>query len=235
MNIKVSSTSIFNPVICEVCYRWFNIKEGKILDPFAGGSVRGVVAGVLGYEYTGFDLRKEQIEEDEKQANNILKDKKNKVKYICDDSNNMNEYLKDDSYDMIFTCPPYFDLEEYSDDEKDLSHMDWESFKKTYLSIISKSCKKLKNNRFAIFVISDIRDKDGFYRGLPNYTDVCFLKNGLKLYNEIIISEERGTAAFRASRQFINRKLVRCHQIIKVYYKGDPKEIKNNFVKIIED
>lgn len=30
-------TSIFDPVLCEVMYKWFCVPGGKILDPFAGG------------------------------------------------------------------------------------------------------------------------------------------------------------------------------------------------------
>lgn len=61
--IKVAEgTSIFDPVLCELLYSWFCPMGGSILDPFAGGSVRGVVAAALGRTYTGVDLRPEQIE-----------------------------------------------------------------------------------------------------------------------------------------------------------------------------
>ena len=33
--------SIFDPALCEVLYKWFCPEGGKILYPFAGGSVRG--------------------------------------------------------------------------------------------------------------------------------------------------------------------------------------------------
>ncbi|MFT7593218.1 MAG: hypothetical protein ACI8R4_000531 [Paracoccaceae bacterium] len=36
-----SGTSIFDPVLCEIAYRWFCPQGGTVLDPFAGGSVRG--------------------------------------------------------------------------------------------------------------------------------------------------------------------------------------------------
>ena len=39
-----SATSIFDPVLCELAYRWSCPQGGTIIDPFAGGSVRGVVA-----------------------------------------------------------------------------------------------------------------------------------------------------------------------------------------------
>ena len=33
---SVSGTSIFDPVLCEIAYRWFSPAGGLILDPFAG-------------------------------------------------------------------------------------------------------------------------------------------------------------------------------------------------------
>ena len=48
-----SGTSIFDPVLCELMYSWFCPQGGNILDPFAGGSVRGIVAHYLGYHYDG--------------------------------------------------------------------------------------------------------------------------------------------------------------------------------------
>jgi hypothetical protein len=60
---SLGGTSIFDPVLCEIGYTWFTPHEGsKIIDPFAGGSVRGIVAERLGHEYTGIDLREEQID-----------------------------------------------------------------------------------------------------------------------------------------------------------------------------
>ena len=39
--------SIFDPVLCEIMYRWFTPVGAQILDPFAGGSCRGIVASFL--------------------------------------------------------------------------------------------------------------------------------------------------------------------------------------------
>ena len=69
-----SGTSIFDPVLCELIYRWFCPLGGAILDPFAGGSVRGIVAAKLGRNYTGIELRAEQIEANREQAARILTD-----------------------------------------------------------------------------------------------------------------------------------------------------------------
>jgi len=73
INKRGGGTSIFDPVLCELMYKWFCPANGKIFDPFAGGSVRGIVANYLGYHYTGIDLSKNQIESNRQQARKILK------------------------------------------------------------------------------------------------------------------------------------------------------------------
>ena len=141
---NLGGTSIFDPVLCEVGYTWFTpFENAKIIDPFAGGSVRGIVAERLGYRYTGIDLRKEQIDANYNNAREIGSDI-TKIEWICDDSSNVDQYIEDDSADLIFACPPYFDLEVYSDNDKDISNMSYEEFDKIYTGILQKFSKKLK-------------------------------------------------------------------------------------------
>lgn len=225
-----SGTSCFDPVICEVIYKWFNVDGGSILDPFAGGAVRGILAEAFGYKYYGIDVRQEQVDENYEVA------KKNNVSptWYCDDSRNVGKYIEDDSVDLIFSCPPYADLEVYSDDENDISNMKYDDFLKAYKEIIKKSLEKLKNNRFAVFVVGDVRDKKtGFYYDFISDTKKAFIENGANLYNEIIYLEMIGTGALTCTRQFNSSRTVRkVNQNILVFYKGDKKNIKENFKEL---
>ena len=222
-------TSIFDPVLCEIMYKWFGIDGGTVYDCFAGGSVRGIVAERLGYKYIGVDIRQEQVDANYKNASDIGVS----PTWICDDSRNADRYIENESVDMIFTCPPYHDLEVYSDNPNDISNMDYEDFCNAYKQIIEIACKKLKNDRFAVFVVGDVRDKKGVYRNFVDYTKDCFIKNGLQTYNELILIEQSGTASIRAKRQFGSlRKVVKTHQNVLVFYKGDVKKIKQNFKEI---
>lgn len=65
-------TSIFDPVLAELAYRWFSRPGARVLDPFAGGSVRGIVAAKLGRAYVGVDLSADQVAENERQAGLLL-------------------------------------------------------------------------------------------------------------------------------------------------------------------
>jgi len=216
-----TGTSIFDPVLCELMYKWFCPDGGTILDPFAGGSVRGIVANFLGFNYTGLELRPEQVESNRQQALDILPITNQPQWYEGDSDILLNDKWNFD-FDIIFSCPPYMDLEVYSDRPDDLSTLSDDDFTLKYESIIKKSCDKLKKDGFAIFVVGDVRDKKtGFYKDLITITKMAFYKAGLKLYNEAILLESGlNTAAMRADKQFTaGKKLVKVHQNVLIFKK----------------
>lgn len=223
---NLNGTSIFDPVLCEVIYNWFCTDGGIIFDPFAGGAVRGVVAEMLGRHYIGIDLSEKQVD-----ANQLNADKLGVCPmWHCDDSRNADRYIPDQSADLIFSCPPYHNLEKYSDHPLDLSNMTYSDFLEAYREIISVSCRKLKENRFAVFVVGDIRDRKGAYRDFISDTKRIFQDCGLCLYNEIILLEQYVTAQFRAGKTFESgRKTTKVHQNVLVFYKGDMKAIKETY------
>lgn len=222
-------TSVFDPVLCEVMYKWFCTPGGKILDPFAGGSVRGIVASYLGYDYHGNDLRPEQIAANIGNAEDVGV---TMPTWTVGDSGDIFNLAGPGPYDMIFSCPPYYDLEVYSDRSDDLSNMEWCDFVLAYRHIISESCDMLSDDRFAVFVVGDVRDSRGFYRDLISVTKDAFMAAGCNLYNEIIKIDPYGNAGMRARRQFATRKCTKIHQNVLVFYKGDPSRIKGNYGEI---
>jgi DNA modification methylase len=219
IGIVGESSSIFDPALTELMYNWFCVENGNVLDPFAGGSVRGVVAHYLNYNYTGIELRKEQIESNLEQANKILNN--NIPNWICGDSDIILDNLQDKKYDFIFSCPPYHDLEIYSNLPNDLSNMSYDNFKVKYESIIKKSLKLLKKDCYACFVVGEIRDKKGYYKDFVSFTKQCFIKNNALLYNDAILLNTVGSASMRAAKIFESgKKLTKIHQNVLIFKKG---------------
>jgi hypothetical protein len=217
-----SGTSIFDPVLCELAYRWFSPVGGVVLDPFAGGSVRGIVASHCGRQYIGMDLRAEQIEANRAQAD-VASDPQ--PVWHCGDSLTIDKVCADVDADFIFSCPPYADLEVYSDDPADLSTMSYENFRAVYFEIIAKACSRLKEDRFACFVVGDVRDKKGNYYNFVGDTVEAFRAAGLHFYNEAILVTCVGSLPIRAGKQFSSgRKLGKTHQNVLVFVKGDGKK-----------
>jgi DNA modification methylase len=213
-----AGTSIFDPVLCEIAYAWFCPPDGTILDPFAGGSVRGIVAAYLGRRYAGVELRPEQVQANIRQAEAL----ELKPHWIMGDAANVKE-LAAGEYDFIFSCPPYYDLEVYSDLEGELSALPtYDDFIAQYRAIVADCVSMLKDDRFACFVVGDIRDKHGYYRNFVSDTIAAFQDADAMLYNEAILVTAVGSLPIRVGRQFeAGRKLGKTHQNVLVFVKGD--------------
>lgn len=220
-----TGTSIFDPVLCELSYRWFCPPGGTILDPFAGGSVRGIVASRLGRPYVGVELRPEQVEANRLQAAMICAPDDPAPRWIEGDSRQIGELAGPEPMaDFVFSCPPYADLEVYSEDPRDLSTLGYAAFVEAYREIIRATCALLKPNRFAAFIVGEVRGPDGNYYGFVPDTIAAFRDAGLGYYNEGILVTQAGSLPIRAGKQFeATRKLGKTHQNALVFVKGDAK------------
>ena len=229
---SLTGTSEFDPVLCETLIRWFCPPGGKIIDPFSGGNVRGIVSMLLGATYYGVDIRQEQITENYDSLETVRNEGNETItpRWYCGDSAEINTILGDEApFDFFLMCPPYGDLEKYSDDPNDLSNMPYGDFIRSYRDIISKTVSLLADNSFCAVVVSDIRDKKGMYRGFTMATIEAFESCGCHFYNDIVKLDPIATAAIRADGQFFAaRKVVRTRQNVLVFVKGDPRKINLN-------
>jgi DNA modification methylase len=224
-----SASSVFDPVLAECVYRWFAPKGGRVLDPFAGEPTKGIVAAKTGLDYIGIDLRDEQVEENRKRAKKLGVS----ATWWCGDSAKLTTLVPSkERFDLIFTSPPYYDLEIYSKSKKDGSAFEtYDRFLAWYQDIFRQAVARLKPNRFLVVKVGDVRDEKGFYRNFVGDNISCFLQLGLRYYNEAILVTPFGTAPIRVRQQFPNyRKMVKTHQNLLCFFKGDdptliPKEI----------
>lgn len=240
---NVGHLSIFNPFLCKIIYSWYCPKNGSVLDPFCGSAIRGIMASMLGREYTGIDIDLEAIDTNNKYFDKFVKKKfaenLKRPDWICEDSKNINKFIKK-KFDFIFSCPPYWNLEIFSDIPGDLSTMTYNRFCQRLSKTIKKTILLLKDDRFACFVVSEIRNpRTGGYLAFVPFVIQAFISAGLIFYNDIIMIDVLGSAPIRGSVYFnSSRKVVRVHQNVLIFYKGDVKKIKQNFGEIknkIED
>ena len=226
--IVAQGVSILDPVMAEIVCRWFGQENGKAFDCFAGDSVFGFVSAYLGNDFTGVELREKQAALNNERVEGM------KARYICDDGQNVAKHIEPESQDLLFSCPPYFDLEKYSDLPNDASNQgSYEGFIKILENAFTGAVSCLKQNRFAAICVGDVRDKNtGFYYDFCGDIKRIFKENGMRLYNEIILVEQTASTALRASRYMDSRKVAKTHQHLLVFFKGDPKKIKKEFPKI---
>lgn len=219
--------SVLDPVLVETLLAWFAPYDGaSVFDCFAGDPQGGFVSSYLGYSYTGIELREEQC-----QANKATAAKHGlSPAYICDDGRNVAKHIGEGTQDLLISCPPYFDLEVYSDKPEDASNQkDFDSFYAILDEAFTAAVPLLKDNRFACVICTDIRGKGGVYYDFVERVRATFERNGMGLYNHLIIKNPIGSAAMRANRNMVTRKPVRVHQDILVFLKGTEQGVKREF------
>lgn len=230
-NTFACGVSLFDPVLAEILCKWFTPSDDALIfDCFAGDTQKGLVFAHCGRRFKGIELRQEQVDIN----NSLIKDRGLAIEYVCDDGCNVAKHFEKESQDMLFSCPPYYDLEVYSDLENDASNQgSYEEFLEILDRAFSSAITCLKDNRFAVIVVGDVRNKkNGSYYGFHDDIKRIFRKNGMNVLNELIYIETTGTTALRVNRYMEFRKVAKTHQNVLVFYKGNPKDIKKYFPKM---
>lgn len=197
----------YKPTVGLFLIRLFSKKGSSILDFSAGWGDRLISAIANDSTYLGFDPNKRL----KKGHSNIIRllGNKNKQKIIYKPSEEIDYNRITDAYDLIFTSPPFYKLEIYSEDETQSVnlHKDINSWLKDFLFYSLFNCwKKLKINGYMILYIGD-------YNNVPIveptlYYISCFLKGseylgaiGLQLKNK-----NRPTFIIRKNEASFNKK-----------------------------
>lgn len=175
--------SKFNPAIAEKIINFYSEDGDIILDPFSGRT-RAAVAGLKNRKYIGYEVAKEVSD----YVNGILEKYSKSFPFqpevINKDSLNMDNVEK---VDLVFSCPPYWNLERYPSCDGQLSDIkEYSKFLKQLELRIKKSCSVLKDNGYAAFVVGDFR-KNGNY--IPFHSDfIMMMENiGMRLHDIIVI------------------------------------------------
>jgi len=95
----------------------------------------------------------------------------------------------------------------------------------------------LAENRFAAILCSEVRDKrqGNSYGGFLSAIKESMAKAGMLFYNDMVLIDPLGTSILRVKNHMRNRKVVRAHQNLLVFYKGDMTKIQDNFPIITDE
>ena len=173
--------SRYDELKCHLLYKWFNTKNMAVLDPFAGGATRGIIANMNGAEYTGIDIRQEQIEANYSQYN------EDSCRWLCDDSRNINKILEGQKFGHCQTSPPFPFVEHYSTLPEDLSNLkpNLDEFKKAYRSIFEQVYDRLVAGSSCVVDIGDGRASNRYYHLFPEWQALMMQEIGFKCINKI--------------------------------------------------
>ncbi|MFA5420317.1 MAG: hypothetical protein WC341_17825 [Bacteroidales bacterium] len=225
------NASVLDPVACEVILRFFMPKSGcRVYNPFGGGVQMGFVTGWYGYEYLSSEIRQNQCD-----ANNALCQDFYNTRWVKSDSS---KFTPKEKYDLCFSCPPYYQVEEYLDydgnpPEGELNSIPtYEEFRETLFEGYKRGIEVLNDNCFFVVMTGDSRDKNGAYYGCEAEHELFFKSQGLHIYNKIVYLECEFTRLAQAKITLNYRKFPKREQKILVFYKGDINKIKDLYPPI---
>lgn len=191
----------------------------------------GFITGSYGYEYTASEIRKNQCD-----ANNaICAELPGQAQWVPGDSS---KFEPEGMFDLVFTCPPYYKVEEYLDYDGapppgEINSMGtYEEFRAALWAGYERAIEHLNDNRFFVVMTGDSRDKKGAYYCSEAETELFFKERGLSVYNKIVYLECEFTRLAHAKKTLHVRKFPKREQKIIVAYKGRIDAIADNFARI---
>ena len=206
--------SVFSPHLAEwILLRWAGDKCRRVLDPFAGYAVRGVVAAHMKYDYHGIDVWADLLRENR----SICKGLGLKARYYLGDATTL-KCVKGE-FDFAFTCPPYWDLEHFSESDGCLAECsDYADFDNQMAKFAQALRPRMRPGANVCITIGDVRDKaTGKMIDVPGHTIRNFENAGFRFHERVVVINPDGTAPQRVGNAWKGKKLVSLHEFVLVF------------------
>jgi hypothetical protein len=173
-----SSRSEYSPFpkeVSDLCYEFFLRNSNKIFDCFAGWGDRAEKAIEWNKSYIGYDISEKVIRASrDRGIQNIL----------------ANSLVADiPEHDGLITCPPYWNLESYSDNGIEATRT-WEKFKLQYSQILKRCWTQAKSGSTYCIMVGEWRKNHKFY-DLEYVTRKIFDELGAILFDQVVISRKK--------------------------------------------
>jgi intein/homing endonuclease len=115
-------------------------------------------------------------------------------------------------------CPPYYDLEQYSDNAADLSNMrTYDEFNYGMFACATAHAKVLKPGAFVCFVVGLFRDKRGELVDFRAHTVKNFRDAGFIFWQDIVLTRNFASAAVRSTNAWRGKKLVPTNEHLLIF------------------
>lgn len=221
---KDGGLSIFPYQLGQTIIKFYANKGDTIFDPFMGHNSRMQICFENGCNYIGYDVSHFFMEENIKLKEMILKrclDTKTPVPNIeIFEKSSTKIHLNNNSIDLIFTSPPYWDLEYYGDEPEQLGQgHSYPSFLEGMRTVLNECARILKPEKYCVINCNDFRKGGKFY---SYHSDIINLANKptFKLWDVIIVDWGRSIGSCFAS-QIDERKITaKRHEYLLVFRKG---------------
>ena len=221
--------SEFHAGLAENIIHYWSMKGATVVDPFAGRLTRAYVTSSLGRKYIGYDVVERTVNE----TNAVLQEDGLDGRVYLGNGCTMDS-TSDGSADLVFTCPPYHQLEKYESVDYQLSDIGSYDDFLTQINVCAENCHRvLKDGGFCIWVVGDWREQ-GTYRSFHSDLIKIMTDQSLSLHDTIIMENQSPFATLQLGKVAANRYTSKIHEFILVFKKGGVlKPVSNVIMDII--
>lgn len=217
--------SEFNPNVAKNIISFWSEDKDKILDPFAGRT-RALIAYSMNRQYVGYEVSKHVSDYIHQRFVELGLDKRDNfnVKINNKDCREIeSDYYKKEEFDLIFTCPPYWNLEEYESVPGQLSDInDYDMFVYALAARLNIAVSVLKKGKYMAIVIGDFRKKGKYHTLHCDLIKTMEKNKDIKLHDVIVMQNMPfNTAAyyFGAKRKY--KFTSKAHEYLLIWKKND--------------
>ena len=125
----------------------------------------------------------------------------------------------DNTYDFLHSNPPFFSLEEYSDNPADLSGLgNYDKWLSAMVDMAKEAERILKLGGLASFVLNDYREKGYLVNMHADFMTAVLKGTGLVLW-DMVVSEVISQSLRLRKKSYKARRTVKCHEYIMTFKK----------------
>jgi len=240
---KGAGLSTFPPDLCRKITVFYSNEGDTILDPCCGHASRLETVHKLNRHYIGYDVCHAFCVFNEKVKEKLLSDQLFPSQYTITLREQSSEKMveKDASIDLVFTSPPYHDIEFYDDNPAQLGYKKtYEEFLAGITRVLSECYRVLKPNKFCVFNVNDFRKDNKYY---IYHADIARIMEqvGFKLWDIVIIPWKSCIGqCLTSNTEILTNKGYKQIQDIKVNdlvisHLGKQRKVQHIFARLIKE
>lgn len=215
--------SIYNPVQAKFILEYYTNPGDIVLDPFSGRGTRPIITSFLGRHYRGYDTCTKTIALNQK----LLNEKLNSHTAVLFHGDGTElEFEVDNTIDAVFSCPPYYEIEQYSGEPGDISKVSREEFDEKIQNMFHKLFKLIKKSDYktkefhpVIFTIGSVRNGDNGLTDMDFQFQLAAKTAGFVLYDKLFTENNSPGAGFTFRRNYRCSFLTKVHETTLVFMK----------------
>lgn len=213
--------SEFHAHLAEIIVNYWSLPGAKVVDPFMGRATRAVVTTKLGRYYQGYEVSPKTYYKVTKRCEELGLDTQLELMDGTRLANTPDNYA-----DLVFTCPPYWNIEKYEDVEHQLSsRKSYDHFMRDIGRATGNIARVMKPGTFCCWVCADFRTSEGFHTFHIDTIEEFRKSPRIKLHDIVIIENISPFAPLQAGKVAAKRYASKVHEYLLVFRKEGDYEI----------